>query len=73
MSEPKIPNHIVEAYGTARAFKQAKRSDFRAVLKALHEFQRGCAYCPGYNNGLNEWLIEALTIKDSLSVKRWGR
>lgn len=78
----KLPGHIS---GTHRAWKQRKRREWKAVLKAVDAFRMGCAYTPVYNNlsevGENgrskapwanfEPVVQDITTR--LSFKRWGR
>lgn len=74
MSKEKTPpKYLLDMLGiTKREWKQRKRKELKAVMKAINKYQIGCAFCPGYE--------EFVDIKDMLeklidlhSYKRWGR
>jgi hypothetical protein len=46
LAKRKLPDHIP---GTNREWKQRKRREWRAVLKALDTFRMGCAFTPAYD------------------------
>lgn len=46
MPKRKLPSHIP---GTSRDWKQLKRREWKAVLKAFEIFRGGCAYTPAYD------------------------
>lgn len=71
----KIPKWLLKNCGveTRRQFKQLKRKQLRNVLKAWNDYNRGCAYCRNYPNGINVIDLNLLEIKEDLSIKNWGR
>ena len=68
----KVPKDVLKHLGitTQRQFKQVKRYQVKAIIEAVAEYHLGCAYCPGSISV----LIGAIeTMKDELSVEKWGR
>jgi hypothetical protein len=56
-----------------RKFKEQKRKELRAVIKAYEKFRLGCAYVPGFHSNAKN-LAESLEgWKDSMNLKNWGR
>jgi len=72
--EKKAPEPVLKALSikTQREFKVLKRKELKDVIKALHIYSGGCAYCPGYSK---YWVAaDALhQLKKLHSVKEWGR
>lgn len=56
-----------------RKFKQAKRAEFRDVLKAFDVFSLGCAYAPGYPDLVREIEEKMEELQTLLTIKKWGR
>lgn len=62
-----------------REWKQRKRREWRAVLKAAHTFLAGAAYTPADDKDkvpspfYPDMLNHMEGIKKSLSIKEWGR
>lgn len=69
-----IPKYVLEAMDlkTTRQFKSRKRKELREIEKAVKEYQRGCAYCPGYETGISNLFKSVREIKILQSVKEWG-
>ena len=66
-----IPKHIIEYYGSKRAYKENKRRDLRFALAAIQRLNNGSAYMPGIDTlRLISELKAAIT---ACSVKEWGR
>ncbi|KKL46709.1 hypothetical protein LCGC14_2342880 [marine sediment metagenome] len=68
----KAPKYILKNLGmtTQRQFKELKRYQLKVIIEAVAEYHLGCAYCPGSISV----LIGAIeTMKDELSVEKWGR
>ena len=58
---------------TQRQWRQMKRRDLKNLIAAFNEYRMGCAYCPVKNGevGIFEKLLNEL--KESHSIKKWGR
>lgn len=56
-----------------RAFKAAKRKEFRAVVEAYEKFRQGCEYVRGYQADEGDLERSLKQWKESMSVKNWGR
>lgn len=69
-----FPRGMCKKYGSHRNFKQLKRKQLRAVVKALDDLRFGCAYLerPAYRTVIR-LDNEASDLKEQLSVKTWGR
>ena len=68
---PRIPPFVLQHLDcrTQREFKQLKRQQLKAVIKAYDEYRSGCGYCPGSLR-----LEVALELhQKQLSIKNWGR
>lgn len=72
MSE-KLPDHVIEQYGSARAFRTRKRKALRDLERALGELRLGSAYFPNGSRGVSNIEYEARILAQELSVKNWGR
>lgn len=57
---------------TIREWKAKKRKELKEVLKAVSEYQTGCAYCPGYETDTDELFKILKKMKESHSFKNWG-
>lgn len=70
----RFPRSMCEKYGSHRNFKQLKRKQLRAVIKAMDDLRFGCAYLkrPAYRTVIR-LDHEANDLKQQLSVKVWGR
>ena len=73
--EPKTPpKWLLEREGiTTRQWKAMKRKELREVIKAFDYYRLGCAYCPGINGEVITIGKSLDKLKQSLSVKEWGR
>jgi hypothetical protein len=58
---------------TQRQWRIRKRRDLKQLIAAYDAYQMGCAYCPGKNGevGTIGKLLDEL--KESHSIKKWGR
>jgi len=58
---------------TQRQWRIRKRRDLKQLIAAYDEYRMGCAYCPGKNGevGAIGKLLDEL--KESHSIKKWGR
>lgn len=58
---------------TQRQWRVRKRRDLKNLIAAYNEYRMGCAYCPGKNGevGTIGKLLDEL--KESHSIKKWGR
>lgn len=59
--------------GTMRQWKAGKRKEFAKLVKAVDQFQCGCAYTPTYPVSVNRLIRIMEQMQQELSVKRWGR
>ena len=69
----RLPNHMLDTFGSLREFKVSKRAAVRRLAAALDDFRLGCAYVP---HGQHEAAVIAESIrvlKHIMSVKEWGR
>jgi len=69
-----IPKHIRQRFGSSRQFKAVKRSEVRAVLRAMDDLSFGSAYMPP--DAFAEFLEARRKMRSVLkriSVKNWGR
>ena len=69
-----IPKYVLKNSGikTTREFKQRKRKEIREVIRAMKNFQLGCAHAPGHESFCTA-LKAAEETKDKCSLKNWGR
>jgi hypothetical protein len=80
MGKRLLPSHI---RGTNRQWKQRKRREWKAVLKAIDTFRMGCAFTPAYERKDTPtsrepapWDTLETPVKEisqRLSLKTWGR
>ena len=58
---------------TQRQWRQIKRRDLRNLIAAFDAYRMGSAHCPGANGevGALERILDDL--KESHSIKKWGR
>lgn len=69
-----FPKYMLDAYGSRRAFKQAKRKQIRDLRKAIIELRSGCAYMPkGAYEAIKLINSEVDYITSEASLKKWGR
>lgn len=69
----KLPKHVVEKYGSTRAFREDKRRRVREMTKILDQLSVGCAYLPSGSRGIKNVGYELQILAHELSVKNWGR
>ena len=72
-TEP-IPPYVLEnmKLKTTRQFKSRKRKELREIKNALAKYHQGCAYCPGYENEINELGKILKKLEELQSIKEWG-
>ena len=71
MAKRKLPDYIG---GTHRAWKQKKRREWRAVVRAFETFRLGCAFTPSYEkNQIGRFEDAMKLVTEELSFKAWGR
>jgi hypothetical protein len=69
-----LPEHIVQDYGSSRAFKAAKRKQLRILKRALNDLRMGCAYFPVSGSSLVQVIDQQVrTLEWELAAKNWGR
>jgi hypothetical protein len=68
----KAPQHVIDQYGSTRAFKQAKRRNAKALQRAAHNMRIGCAFLPNYMR-ITRVIDEIDSIVKELSVEAIGR
>lgn len=74
MARKEIPEHVVQRYGSARAFRAHKRKLARQMLRLLDDLRLGCAYMPdGSMRHIEAIDYELQMIAGAVSVKSWGR
>lgn len=74
MTKLKLPEHILEEYGSGRAYKAKKRVELRAVEKSFADLWFGGAWMPPAANEKMTGILAALReIKLEISANRWGR
>lgn len=58
---------------TQREWRQKKRKHLKNLIAAFGEYRIGSAYCPGINGevGILDKILNEL--KESHSIKKWGR
>ena len=44
-----LPSYMKKTYSTARRFRETKRRDVRAALRAVGKLVQGCIYTPAYD------------------------
>lgn len=71
MAKERLPDHMLESYGSKRAFRQVKRAELKRVLAVLQQLTSGCAYTPAY-----EQIVDARELLqkagEAMSAKNWG-
>lgn len=68
------PRWLLQREGiTQRQWKSRKRRELKAIIKAFENYRMGCAYCPGTDGEVGELQHLLERLKDSHSVKKWGR
>ena len=70
----KLPKHVIKSYGSTRNFKEEKRKQIQNVQRAMSNLRNGGFYLPGdcYKR-LKKIEGEIKKMRDSMSVKNWGR
>lgn len=69
------PKRVLWSLGftTQREWKKYRRAKLRKLEKALEEYNIGCAYAPGYNDGRVKQLHRIVeSIREDHKVRRWG-
>lgn len=75
---PTVPKHIVESYGSARAWKALKRAQLKAAIEAMGEVRIGSAFFPRPEQRRYDQTLDAIqaglaSLRVLLSEKVWGR
>lgn len=73
---PIIPKRLLDKRGLRRQreFKQLKRAEMKAVLKAIAAMRQGVGYVPGYEEG--HWRMAWTHLEKMstlMSVAKWGQ
>lgn len=68
-----IPDHVIEQYGSARAFKAKKRAVVKEMRRLASELALGAAYLPNGYRSVTNVEYELQILAKELSVKNWGR
>lgn len=68
-----VPGYVAKQYGSARWFKQTKRTKLRAIRVAFRDFYMGCAFFHGGSTIAQRIRDDLQTLALDLSVKSWGR
>lgn len=58
---------------TQRKWRQMKRRDLRKLIAAFDQYRMGSAYCPGTNGEVGAIGKLLNELKESHSIKKWGR
>lgn len=70
----RLPDILKRTWPTLRAFRQGKRAELKAMVKASYTFQLGCAYLPKRSfQRFNLIRQELENLEVELSAKEWGR
>jgi len=73
MSKP-VPSHISRKYKQgAHGFRAEKRRQGMALDKALDDLRFGCAFFPCGSEPIEKIDELIAVIRQSISVKNWGR
>lgn len=68
----KIPKWLMLQEGVnLQQWKQRKRKELNAVLKAVSAYRMGCLYCPGRGVELERVQRELNALKEAHKVKNW--
>lgn len=70
-----IPKWLLEQEKlTAREWKQRKRREIQAVIRAMEYVHRGCAYTPNIEGvHIGEILMQLRKLARAWSQKEWGK
>lgn len=69
-----VPKFVSKQYdGGARAFKAAKRRQLKMVLRELSDLRTGCAFFPCGSGPVDKAAAALEEIRQSISLKGWGR
>lgn len=69
----KVPKHVAERFGSARAFRARARTLVRELDKQVEDLRLGCAYFPTGSKPLEKIAEQVSLLRTELSVKKWGR
>ena len=74
MKQKRFPSHLRRVWANWREYKSDKRKKLRAMIKALEEFQMGCAWIPSKSMDRFDLIRREMNkLKQELSCKEWGR
>jgi len=70
-----IKEYILKAMKlkSSREYKVLKRKQIRAVEKAVNDLRTGSVCLPDYPNSITSLSHDVSVLKESMSVKNWGR
>ena len=73
--KPKAPEFVLRNCNvkTQRQWRQLKRKQLKAVIRAMWEYRAGCAYCPGRNGEFGIITTNLEKLEKLLSQKNWGK
>ena len=58
---------------TQRQWRIRKRRELKQIIAAFDEYRTGCSYCPGKNGEVGAIGKLLNELKESHSIKKWGR
>ena len=70
----KAPQWLLKDLGiTQRQWKSRKRKELKMIIEAYDAYVLGSAYCPSYGKESSALGIVLNMMKNSHSIKGWGR
>ena len=70
----KAPQWLLKDLGiTQRQWKSRKRKELKMIVDAYNVYVRGSCYCPAYGSELEVLEVALNMMKNSHSIKGWGR
>lgn len=70
---PRVPDHIIAQYGTARKWKALKRRHLRAAYDALQKLRVGSAFFPCGSGPISRATNELEIVYRAINAEAWGR
>ena len=72
--DAKAPRWLLDKLGiTQRQWKSKKRKELKQLIKLFENYRLGCFYCPNYDTEIQDLERVLEQMKESHSVKNWGR